>query len=297
MAKRKKLKNVVISNEELTPTTIGYLNEKDGGIFFLFIVFGIFFAFLYFVPEINQYIETKRGNDYSQNNPTVPENPVVEENETNAGKEFDFNQETTIVMGELVFSGFKTDIDTISLKVKNNSKNIINCEEKEYYLILKNEEGKISNIINLGEIVVLSEAQTDYSFSVSSVDISKIIIDELSEKYLENLVLNDNKLTCSMSGASYIYDFNEDNLKSITYTYTSLLGDSSSSYYKGEAERLKEFEGIEVKAIEETNFVFDLKIDLAKVDKKNLEDYYIYEIDQKPEVVNYKMKELGYSCS
>ena len=60
---------------------------------------------------------------------------------------------------------------------------------------------------------------------------------------------------------------------------------------------MKEFEGIEVKALEETNFVFDLKIDLAKVDKKNLEDYYIYEIDQKPEVVNYKMKELGYSCS
>ena len=297
MAKRKKLKNVVISNEELTPTTIGYLNEKDGGIFFLFIVFGIFFAFLYFVPEINQYIETKRGNNYNQNPPIVEDTPIIEEEKNDIGKEFDYNKETIIVIEELTFSKFETSVDSINFNVENSSKNIKNCAEDEYYLILKNKDGKVSDIINLGDIVLLSEAQNDYSYVINNIDINKIIIDKLDEQYLDDLILVDNKLTCSMNAATYIYNFNENKLTNVIYMFTSPLGDSSSNYYKGEVERLKEFEGIDVKTLEETNFIFELKVDLEKVDKNNLEDYYIFEINQKPEVINYKMKELGYFCS
>ena len=139
MAKRKKLKNVVISNQELTPTTIGYLNEKDGGILFVIVAFGIFFAFLYFVPDINQYIEKLKGNDVNQNIPYIPDDPVVEEErQDDSGKEFDFNLDSKIVIGDLTFSKFSANVDTISLSVVNTSKEIVNCSEEEYYIILKN---------------------------------------------------------------------------------------------------------------------------------------------------------------
>ena len=44
MAKRKKLKNVQINEQELTPTVIGYLNDKGASPLFLIVIFGILFA-------------------------------------------------------------------------------------------------------------------------------------------------------------------------------------------------------------------------------------------------------------
>ena len=53
MAKRnKKLKNVQISNEELVPTTIGYLETRQKGPFLLIFIFAVLFATLYFMPQI-----------------------------------------------------------------------------------------------------------------------------------------------------------------------------------------------------------------------------------------------------
>ena len=63
MAKRKKLKNVVIAPDELKPTTIGYLAEKKSNPLFLLFIFAVLFLFLYYIPDINKYIEKKRGND------------------------------------------------------------------------------------------------------------------------------------------------------------------------------------------------------------------------------------------
>ncbi len=297
MAKRKKLKNVVISKEELTPTTIGYLNEKGGGMLFLLIVFGIFFVFLYFVPEINEYIEKKRGNDYSQNTPTIPDEPDVVEKQNDLGKEFDFDSKTKIIIDNLTFSNFSVDVDTISLKVKNSSDDIKNFEELEYYLYLKNSEGVIISIINLDEILLLEGKENEYSFSVDNVDISKIIIDVLKEEYLDDLAIIDNKLTCTSGGVTYIYNFMDNNLNNVTYTYNSSINDSSVNYYKNESERLKDIDGVEINIDEENDFKFELKIDLTKSDIKNIEDYYIFDKTYKPEVVNYKMQEEGYSCS
>ena len=73
MAKRKKLKNVVIAPDELTPTTIGYLAEKKSNPLFLLFIFAVLFLFLYYIPDINKYIEKKRGNDYTNNVPSEPE--------------------------------------------------------------------------------------------------------------------------------------------------------------------------------------------------------------------------------
>ena len=57
MAKRnKKLKNVQISNEELVPTTIGYLETRQKGPFLLIFIFAVLFATLYFMPQITNYM-------------------------------------------------------------------------------------------------------------------------------------------------------------------------------------------------------------------------------------------------
>ena len=60
MAKRKKLKNIQISNQELTPTTIGYLDSKQKGPFLLLFIFAVLFATLYYMPELTEYFSGKK---------------------------------------------------------------------------------------------------------------------------------------------------------------------------------------------------------------------------------------------
>ena len=58
------------------------------------------------MPEINVYIEQKRGNDYSSNVPTVPNDNEEDYSQTDIGKEFEFSLDTKIVLKELMLSDF-----------------------------------------------------------------------------------------------------------------------------------------------------------------------------------------------
>ena len=55
-----KKKQIVINEEELTPTTLAVVEDKKKesilGIFWLFLIFAIFIVGVIYLPEISQYI-------------------------------------------------------------------------------------------------------------------------------------------------------------------------------------------------------------------------------------------------
>ena len=98
MAKRKKLKNIQISNQELTPTTIGYLDSKQKGPFLLLFIFAVLFATLYYMPELTEYFS---GKKVPMDN--TPSNATYDDE----GKIFIFNDETLITVNNIEFSKYK----------------------------------------------------------------------------------------------------------------------------------------------------------------------------------------------
>lgn len=298
MAKKNKIKNVVINNEELTPTVLGYLEEKSASPLFLLIVFGIFFAFLFFVPEINKYIEKLRGNDYSNNVPYVPSDNDPKYDRNDAGTEFVFSEEPSIVINEITFSDFTLDSDTLSFKVVNNSDAIVDFSQKDYYIYLKDSDGTLNDIIKLDDLVILSKGKKEYNFTIKSINISKIFIDIFKDDYIAEINLNDNKLTCYLEKETYVYTFNNNTLSNLTYTYQDYAPSDSIIYqYKKKKERFELLEGVSITMSENNGLLYEINFDLSKGDITKLNDTNMFDATYKPKVINFKMQEKGYSCS
>lgn len=297
MAKKKKIKNVVINNQELTPTVLGYIQEKNGSPIFLILVFGIFLTFLYFVPEVNKYIEKKRGNDYSNNVPFVPEkNETVVINDI--GKELEYKDDLIITIKDLTFTDFLLESDELSFKITNISKDIIEYDDNKLYLYLKDIDGMINDIIGLDDIVILEKKSKDYSYKIDSINIKNIIVDELKEEYLPDVSLNDNKLVCNLDQETYTYEFNDSKYIKLTQSYINTYPlesvKSKYSYLKSQMEKEKGVtitydgtNGINFNMIIETN-----EADLTKIKSKNA-----FNKDASAKLIKFKMEERGFSCS
>lgn len=298
MAKRKKLKNVKINEQELTPTVIGYLDEKKANPLFLIVVFGILLAFLYYLPEINQYVEQKRGNDYSGNVPYVPSDNEEKFEQNDAGKEFDFSEASMIVMNEITFSDFKVVDDTLSLVAKNNSSKMIELGQYGYYIYLKDSDGSINDAIKLDEIVVLEESEKDLVFNIESISISKVFIDVFKEEYVNEVTLVDNKLTCTLEDETYIYNFENDTLINEKYIYQTYDASDSLIYkYQKRKEKYEVYEGVEINFDDNNGLYYEVLVDVNIADTTKLNDENIFYKTFKPKVIKFKMKENGYSCS
>ena len=298
MAKRKKLKNIKINEQELTPTVIGYLNEKGASPLFLIILFGILFVFLYYLPEINVYIEQKRGNDYSSNVPTVPNDNEEDYSQTDIGKEFEFSLDTKIVLKELMLSDFKLDSDVITFNAKNNSNKIIDLSQNDYYLYLKDENGEINDIIYFNDLVLLENKEQKMSFTVNSVSIKNIIVDTFKEEYIKEISLVNDTLTCVLDEETYIYKFEESILKIQTYIYENSDPQESLIYkYQNLKEKYDELEGVEVILSTHAGLSYKMIVDSNLVDFDKLNDNNLFVNNVEDKIIKFIMENNGYLCS
>lgn len=102
-----KKKQIVINEEELTPTTLAVVEDKKKvsilGIFWLFLIFAIFIVGVIYLPEISQYI-----NNYFNPDVVTPDTPSDNKNNTT-----DDDNKTTIKeyvisdKPEIIFEKFK----------------------------------------------------------------------------------------------------------------------------------------------------------------------------------------------
>lgn len=298
MAKRKKIKDVKIIEQELTPTILGYLDEKKASPLFLIIVFGILLAFLYYLPEINQYVEQKRGNDYSNNVPFVPSDNEEKFEQNDSGKEYDFSEDASIVMNEITFSDFKLVNDSLSFVAKNNSSKMIDIGQYGYYIYLKDSDGNINDAIKLDDIVVLEESEKDLVFNIESISVSKIFIDVFKEEYINEITLVDNTLTCTSEDETYIYSFENDVLVNEIYIYQTYDASDSLIYkYQKRKEKYEVYDGVEISFDDDNNLYYQVNVDVNIADTTKLNDENIFDKTYKPKVINFKLKEKGYSCS
>lgn len=297
MAKRKKLKNVKISEQELTPTILGYLDEKKASPLFLVIVFGILLAFLYYLPDINKYVEEKRGNYYNTM-PSVPGENEEKFEQNDAGKEYDFSENTSIVMNEITFSDFKFENDSLSFVAQNNSNKMIDVGKYGYYIYLKDSDGNINDAIKLDDIVVLEKSEKDLVFNIESISISKVFIDVFKEEYINEVTLIDNTLTCTLNEDTYVYGFDNNNLINETYIYqTYSASDNLVYHYQKRKEKYEVYDGVEIDIDDTDGLYYKVYVDVNIADTTKLNDDNIFDKTFKPKVIKFKLEENGYSCN
>ena len=134
-----KKKQIVINEEELTPTTLAVVEDKKKvsilGIFWLFLIFAIFIVGVIYLPEISQYI-----NNYFNPDVVTPDTPSDNKNNTT-----DDDNKTTIKeyvisdKPEIIFEKFKINNivvyeSNISFDIINTSNEILELANYNYFI-------------------------------------------------------------------------------------------------------------------------------------------------------------------
>ncbi|MBQ4583658.1 MAG: hypothetical protein IJA94_02055 [Bacilli bacterium] len=298
MAKKKMLKNIQISNQELTPTTIGYLDSKQKGPFLLIIIFAILFATLYYLPTLTEYFRgTKIPNDGN------PSGEVYDDE----GKIFIINSETVITIKNIEFSKINISNNKLSVLANNTKESVTPL--KYYYIELYDKEEKILERIDLSNESLNKYGKRTFTYDiVNQEEIYKISISIISNDELPKLELRAEngiqKLTCSKNRIAYNYEFNENKLKKVTLEVNSLNSDyeNESSYlndykkYQNMAES-GSYTGVsQYFSNVENGFNFTKTIDLAMVDSQNIDDEMFYVLDETASKVAFQNSLKKYKC-
>lgn len=324
MGKKKKKLEVKLSDQELVPSTIGYLEESKSGPFGLFLLFAVFIAVAIFLPNITEYVNKLLGrSDVELETPIVE----VEENKTDEKKIIDVMHDLSdgleFTFNGLKFSNFEVQPYAnnlfkyyISFDIENAVDKSVDFSSNKYFIETYDSDSTmlarhiIDDFTSTTSKIITAKSKVNVSLDLSSNEysnISKILIvikkqDDYPNYDLE-LVNNVYTLTCisNTNTINYIFDKN-NNLTSIkdtlrvsndgTSNYSSKLLQSTSLVSK-----YNNINGVSSNIIELSNgFTMTTDIDVTKVKINELDSNIYYDSNTKVKVIKFEMEARGYSC-
>lgn len=298
MAKRKKLKNIQISNQELTPTTIGYLDSKQKGPFLLLFIFAVLFATLYYMPELTEYFS---GKKVPMDN--TPSNATYDDE----GKIFIFNDETLITVNNIEFSKIKINNDKLSIFIANTKDNV--ADLKDYYLELYDKDDNLLERISLSSETLNKYGKRTFNFSIANpLETNKISVSIITNSTIPEIELKTvgdmQQLTCTNNIDTYIYYFNSNNLKKVIMESNRNMDEFSDELaYQNVLQEYRNLasdnpkEGISNKVeINKSGFKFTKEIDLSIVNINDIDDEMFYKLDEIAKNVAFNASLKKYKC-
>lgn len=289
MAKKEKVKNIVISNEELKPTTIGYLNGNHKSPIILIFIFAILIATVYYLPEISAYISKKQIDN-------IIEPTNTKENDFGIAK--DYNEELIIKTRELNVSEISIVNNMINFKVESNIEK--NLSLKDYYIELYDEEALIERI-KLNDDIMASYGKRSFSYPTTRNEFQRIAINRFNLENIPEIELSNNNLICNLEKDSYDYNFANNKLISSTHLITTIKSDMSpeeyeqiKTYYQ-EQSKITTTDGITRSLEENEDLVYSISIDFDVHQSDDLEDEY-FKKDELAKQIAYEMSLKGYKC-
>lgn len=298
MAKRKKLKNIQISNQELMPTTIGYLDSKQKGPFLLLFIFAVLFATLYYMPELTEYFS---GKKVPMDN--TPSNATYDDE----GKIFIFNDETLITVNNIEFSKIKINNDKLSIFIANTKDNV--ADLKDYYLELYDKDDNLLERISLSSETLNKYGKRTFNFSIANpLETNKISVSIITNSTIPEIELKTvgdmQQLTCTNNIDTYIYYFNSNNLKKVIMESNRNMDEFSDELaYQNVLQEYRNLasdnpkEGISNKVeINKSGFKFTKEIDLSIVNINDIDDEMFYKLDEIAKNVAFNASLKKYKC-
>lgn len=318
MGKRNKKEQIVINNEELQTTTLGYLEDKKRGPFGLILLFLIFIVFAFFLPEITNYVNKLMGkNTTGIIEPTIdPTKKDDKDNNEEEAKMYDIADSLTFDYTSIKFSEFKKYEDNnkyyISFRLDNNSDKMIDLSKSKYFIETYSEdktllERHIFNYIKLNtksyttEIIELS--YDEYN-KANKIIISYKTLEDYPEVTLNIDSNSEYILSCSNSKNKLIYTFNKDSKLVRINDTVNYANDNSSNYanalinYRNQVANFNNIDGISSSLVEiTTGFTVTTDVNVKTVNLNSVNNSSYYGTDAIPKEVKFEMESRGYNCN
>ena len=306
-----KKKQIVINEEELTPTTLAVVEDKKKvsilGIFWLFLIFAIFIVGVIYLPEISQYI-----NNYFNPDVVTPDTPSDNKNNTT-----DDDNKTTIKeyvisdKPEIIFEKFKINNivvyeNNISFDIINTSNEILELANYNYFINLYDQNKKLLQRLMLRDEVVSPNETLKVTFSLTDSNAYSLTILSISkDNYPAYVATADENnmatLTCTKDYEKVDYLLNNNKVYAISLLYEVGVDDANFNTLYGTYQAMQvsynSIEGVS-SSIETINNVLNFRtiINLNTIgdEKINLKTFYPKDTDAK--IMNFELTSMGYTC-
>ena len=310
MGKRNKKEQIVINNEELQTTTLGYLEDEKRGPFGLIFLFLIFIVFAFFLPEITNYVNKLMGkNTTGIIEPTIdPTKKDDKDNNEEEAKMYDIADSLTFDYTSIKFSEFKKYEDNnkyyISFRLDNNSDKMIDLSKSKYFIETYSEDKTLleRHIFNYTKLNTKSynteiiELSYDEYNKANKIIISYKTLEDYPEVTLNIDSNSEYILSCSNSKNKLIYTFNKDSkLVRIndTVNYANALIN-----YRNQVANFNNIDGISSSLVEiTTGFTVTTDVNVKTVNLNSVNNSNYYGTDAIPKEVKFEMESRGYNCN
>ena len=311
MIKLAKKKQIVISEEELVPTTLAVVQDKKKanvfGMIWIFIIFIIFIAGVIYLPEISAYINSYLNPDVVVPNTPSKDNKKEDDTQDDTSvKEYTITNELEIAEESFKISSFNIENNTIKFKITNLTSEVLDLKDEHYFVNLYSDSKKLLQRIYLQDIISpSSEADATYDLSDSSASIISLVkISE--EEYPSHIVTVPEEgvatLTCTKNyeKVEYLLNNNKVYVTNLLYEVNTTDANFNNLYnnYQALQTTYNNIEGVSSNITLENGLLsFKTIINLSSVksDTLNLKTIYPFGTDAK--VIYFEMTASGYTCS
>ncbi len=311
MIKLAKKKQIVISEEELVPTTLAVVQDKKKanvfGMIWIFIIFIIFIAGVIYLPEISAYINSYLNPDVVV--PNTPSKDNKKEDDTKdetSVKEYKIANDLEITEESFKISSFNIENNTIKFKITNLTSEVLELKDEHYFVNLYSDNKKLLQRIYLQDIISPS-SETDATYDLSDSSASIISLVKISEEeYPSHIVTVPEEgvatLTCTKNyeKVEYLLNNNKVYVTNLLYEVNTTDANFNNLYnnYQALQTTYNNIEGVSSNITLENGLLsFKTIINLSSVksDTLNLKTIYPFGTDAK--VIYFEMTASGYTCS
>lgn len=311
MIKLAKKKQIVISEEELVPTTLAVVQDKKKanvfGMIWIFIIFIIFIAGVIYLPEISAYINSYLNPDVVV--PSTPSKDNKKEDDTKdetSVKEYKIANDLEITEESFKISNFNIENNTIKFKITNLTNEVLELKDAHYFVNLYSDNKKLLQRIYLQDILSPS-SETDATYDLSDSSAKVISLVKISEEeYPSHIVTVPEEgvatLTCTKNyeKVEYLLNNNKVYVTNLLYEVNTTDANFNNLYnnYQALQTTYNNIEGVSSNITLENGLLsFKTIINLSSVksDALNLKTIYPFGTDAK--VIYFEMTASGYTCS
>ena len=327
MKKNKKVKenfdNVVINNVELTPTTIGKINENESGLKGVIILFGALILIIFGLPYVVNLVDKLQGKEVVTPPPVVttpdepeeptPENPKKEEEEylsvaspiakTISGIKYEINIDssnkkinvnvtnvsgsTSALINNPMYIELYTKDKTLIDRIMISKEELVSNATKEFIYSFKDNTGSNENPVYL---TINTKSVNDYpAITLTSQDVN-----------------NSPYLTCTKDNETLVYTFqNNENEYLLSKINDRILvtnnDEETINTYEALTVSYNSIDGVDANVVPKTNgFSLETEIDLSKVTisekKRILNNQAFYEKDELAKTIYFELNSSGFKC-
>ncbi len=315
----KKIKKVVIVDQELTPTTLAILDKKRVHFFSLLILLAIFGSFIYYLPDISLYVDNYLHPELNQ-----PTNSNKDKTHTNIDnpveiEHYEYKDDLEISNNKFKLSTFtiidaseSTEVEAknneLSITIENlNKRESLDLDDYNYYLGIYSAEDTLLQRIKVGHLLVGAgdKSTVSYKIEAAKADIAYFTFNEIGiDEYPAYTAVADKDgegiLKCTKDYETVKYLLKDNLVYSIEDVYTVPNTDPEYvnylSRYQSLSTTYNNLPGVDSDVrVENNTLEFSTVINLSAAKSSEVNDI-TYEKDTDAKVMRFELVSQGYKC-